>query len=171
MGQDAAVADDRDVGRVRDAYEATHARLWRAVLAFSGSREVTDDAVAEAFAQALRRGEGVRDVEAWVWRSAFAIARGELARRASSPAPLVDGAESAEAMPEPAVDLIRALLTLPEQDRELLVLVHIGGWSPTELAAIADVPASTVRVRLHRANRRARALFGEGRGGDEEEEG
>ena len=150
------MAGEPIVDRVRDTYAATHARLWRAVLAFSGSRDITDDAVAEAFTQVLRRGDDVRDVEAWVWRSAFAIARGELARR-PAPGPVADAV--GEPMPEPAVDLIRALLTLPVADRELLVLVHIGGWSPTELAAITGTPASTVRVRLHRANRRARALF------------
>ena len=37
-------------------YREHGARLWRAVLLASGSREVADDAVAEAFAQALRRG-------------------------------------------------------------------------------------------------------------------
>ena len=157
MGQDAAVAEETNVDRVRGAYEATHARLWRAVLAFSGSREVTDDAVAEAFAQVLRRGDEVRDVEAWVWRSAFAIARGELAHRSfGGPAPAV---EVGEPMPEPAVDLMRALGRLPAGDRELLVLVHIGGWAPSELAEITGTSASTVRVRLHRANKRARAIF------------
>lgn len=148
------------VDRVRAAYEGTHARLWRAVLAFTGSRELTDDAVAEAFAQALRRGDDVRDVEAWVWRSAFAIARGELARRGSDSAASHDlGAP----MPEPAVDLMRRLRSLPPGDRELIVLCHIGGWTPTELAEITRTPASTIRVRLHRANRRARPLFEEDR--------
>lgn len=150
------MAGEPTVERVRAAYESTHARLWRAVLAFTGSREITDDAVAEAFAQALRRGEAVRDVEAWVWRSAFAIARGELARQ---PHVLHDGVEAGQPMPEPAVDLMRRLRALPVADRELLVLCHIGGWTPTELAEITTTPASTVRVRLHRANRRARALF------------
>ena len=36
--------------RVREAYEAVHAPLWRAVLAYSGSADVADEAVAEAFA-------------------------------------------------------------------------------------------------------------------------
>jgi RNA polymerase sigma-70 factor (ECF subfamily) len=157
MGQDAAVAGEPMVDRVRDAYESTHARLWRAVLAFSGSREITDDAVAEAFAQVLRRSDDVRDVEAWVWRSAFAIARGELARRSATASGIA--VEDGETMPDPAVDLIRALRTLPVGDRELLVLVHIGGWAPSELAELTGTPAATVRVRLHRANKRARTIF------------
>ena len=56
-------------------------RLWRAVLAFAGDPEVASDAVAEAFAQALRRGEAIRNPKRWVWRAAFRIAAGELAAR------------------------------------------------------------------------------------------
>ena len=67
--------------RVRAVYETDHARLWRSIYAFGGSRDVADEATAEAFAQALRRGDEIRNVAAWVWRSAFAIARGELQRR------------------------------------------------------------------------------------------
>ena len=54
-----------------------------------------------------------------------------------------------------------ALARLAPRDRELIVLCHIGGWTPTELAQIAGLPASTIRVRLHRATRRARDLFTE----------
>jgi len=63
-------------------------RLWRAVLAYSGDPEVASDAVAEAFAQALRRGDAIRDLEAWLWRATFRIAAGDLAdrrRRATPP--------------------------------------------------------------------------------------
>jgi RNA polymerase sigma factor (sigma-70 family) len=156
VGKDAAVAEDDVIERVREAYEATHARLWQSVLAFAGSADVADEAVAEAFAQALRRGDAILDVEAWVWRAAFKIARGELALRSRDASA---GEEVGRPMPESAVDLIRALQALPAADRELLVLCHFAGWTPTELAAIAGVPASTVRVRLHRATVRARHLF------------
>ncbi|HJS26677.1 MAG TPA: hypothetical protein VJ913_06090, partial [Actinomycetota bacterium] len=59
--------------------------MWRAVLAFAGDPEVASDAVAEAFAQVLRRGEDVRDPEGWVWRAAFRIASGELKERRKRP--------------------------------------------------------------------------------------
>ena len=49
--------------------------------AYTGDAELASDAEAEAFAQALRRGEAVDDVAAWVWRSAFRIASGLLATR------------------------------------------------------------------------------------------
>jgi DNA-directed RNA polymerase specialized sigma24 family protein len=41
--------------------------MWQAVLAFAGDPEVASDAVAEAFAQALRRGDAIRSPERWLW--------------------------------------------------------------------------------------------------------
>jgi DNA-directed RNA polymerase specialized sigma24 family protein len=65
-------------------YREDGARLWRALVAFSGDREVASDAVAEAFAQALGRGEELHHPQRWVWRAAFRIAAGELRDRRGS---------------------------------------------------------------------------------------
>ena len=62
-------------------YREHGSRMWRALLAFAGDPEVASDAVAEAFAQALRRGSEIRDPERWVWRAAFRIAAGALKER------------------------------------------------------------------------------------------
>lgn len=142
--------------RVRSVYHSIHARLWRSIFGFSGSADVADEAVAEAFAQALRRGDEIRDVEAWVWRAAFAVARGELARRQTHDLPLPEGAVE---LGEPAFDLVAALAKLSDADRELLVLCHVAGYSPTELAHLLGLRASAVRVRLLRARRRAQPLL------------
>jgi RNA polymerase sigma-70 factor (ECF subfamily) len=147
--QDAAVGDDRVRDSLRATYESIHARLWRAILAFSGSREIADEAVAEAFAQALARGTAVRDPDAWIWRAAFAIARGELGRRRSEP-PSSPVAEP-EPMPELTVDLLAALATLSETDRQIVVLRHVGGYSAPEIARLTASTGGAVRVRLHRA--------------------
>jgi RNA polymerase sigma-70 factor (ECF subfamily) len=159
VSQDAVVEREPTAARVAEAYASTHAKLWRAVLAFSGSRDITDDAVAEAFAQALRRGDEIRDVVAWVWRAAFALARGHLAdRSATPPVAQLPAAMEADAA-QRVVELIAVLGELDDRDRELLVLHHVGGWTPTELSRISGTPAATVRVRLHRAHQRARELF------------
>src|SRR5215217_8199313 len=72
------------VSRVETAYRSIHPVLWRALLAYTGDREMASDAESEAFAQVLRRGDDVVDVASWVWRSAFAIAGGLLQRRATA---------------------------------------------------------------------------------------
>jgi len=161
VGQHAVVSGDQGTERVATAYAETHTRLWRSILAFTGSREIADDAVAEAFAQVLRRGDEVHDVVAWVWRAAYAIARGQLAERPRADAPPDLPAELDDRAAERVVELVEALARLAPRDRELLVLCHVAGWTPTELARITGLPASTVRVRLHRATRRARDVFTE----------
>jgi DNA-directed RNA polymerase specialized sigma24 family protein len=69
--QDALVTAASGLERL---YREDGARLWRALMAFSGDREVASDAVAESFAQALGRGDDLRDPQRWVWRAAFRIA-------------------------------------------------------------------------------------------------
>lgn len=155
---------DLAVERVRRVYEADHERLWRSLFAFCGSRPLADDAVAEAFAQALRRGEQIDDVAAWVWKSAFAIARGELKRRGRTIGEPPGDRRSAAIADEPHDDgdiqhLLQRLAALSHDDRELIVLCHVGGWKPRELAPVLGIPAGTLRVRLHRATARAREIL------------
>jgi RNA polymerase sigma-70 factor, ECF subfamily len=133
--QDAAVETDARGERVRQAYEAVHAPLWRAVLACSGSADVADDAVAEAFAQLLRRGDGVDDAAAWAWRSVFRIAAGELQRRRLS---AVSGEvpDVGVSLPEPAIDLIAALRHLTDQQRACVVLCDLAGHDAPSAARL-----------------------------------
>lgn len=152
---------DLAVERVRRVYEADHARLWRSLFALSGSRPLADDAVAEAFAQALRRGDRIDDVAAWVWKSAFAIARGELKQRQRTTVDPLGDQRSAAALGDDhdIQHLLQRLSTLSHDDRELIVLCHVGGWKPRELASVLGIPAGTLRVRLHRATTRAREIL------------
>ena len=143
-----------------DAFEEvyrTHAdRLWRAVLAFAGDREIASDAVAEAFAQALRRGRAIRDPASWVWRTAFRVAAGELKDRRRIAG---DVLEAAYDPPEPVADLISSLRTLSPKQRGAIVLFHYAGYSVSEVATILGSTGPAVRVHLHRARRRLRELL------------
>ncbi len=144
--------------RVRAVYVDQHVRLRRALFAFTRSREIAEEAEAEAFAQVLRRGDDVRDVAAWVWKAAFAIARGELQRRGPAP---VAGDEHDPAAPPPdgLTRQLEALARMSDADRELIVLCHVAGWAPGELAGMLGISPGAVRVRLHRATREARELL------------
>jgi RNA polymerase sigma-70 factor, ECF subfamily len=142
--------------RLEAVYRDHGARLWRAVLLATGSPEVADDAVAEAFAQALRRGRALRDPAAWVWRAAFRIAAGELKeRRRVEPFEV----EPVTGMPRSFVDLWRALATLPMKQRASVVLADYAGWSHREIAAAIGSSVSAVGVHVHRGRRRLRDLL------------
>jgi RNA polymerase sigma-70 factor (ECF subfamily) len=172
--------DGQALNRLREAYDRSHARLWRALRAWSGSRDVADEATAEAFAQAARRIDALRDVDAWVWRAGFRIAAGELHQRRRRPAPSGDvidllavagqapHARGRTRRPAPGddsdlpaigIDLVRALGQLTEQQRACVVLRDVAGLSSPEIAAVLGTTAGTVRVQLFRSRRTLRHLL------------
>jgi RNA polymerase sigma-70 factor, ECF subfamily len=149
------------VGRVEEIerlYRERGDRLWWALLAFTGNREVTNDAMAEAFAQALKGGDRIRAPERWVTRAAFRIAAGELkARRRELPLSRDDTYE----MPEPARELYEALRTLPKKQRASVTLHYLGDYPVREIAAIIRSTPAAVRVHLSQGRTRLRDLLKE----------
>ena len=80
----------------------------------------------------------IDDVGRWVWRTAFRIAAGLLAdRRLHAPLDEVGGQEpSADVMvPDDVVALRRRATQLADDDRRIVVLSLVGGWSAAEVAA------------------------------------
>lgn len=64
--------------------------------------------------------------------------------------------------PESAVgriDLLTALLSLPEKDQEVLRLVAWEGLSVTDAAVVLGCGQAAARIRLHRARRRLKAAM------------
>lgn len=178
-GADDALGPDREpmtdwAGVVRGVYQDVSANLWRAVVAWSGSTDVADEAVAEGFAQLLRRGSSgsaatVREPAAWVWRASFRLAAGDLQRRRGEAARSVAQGRDEDAatrlmgpvdrLPDEAIDLVEALAQLSDQQRRCVVLVDVAGHTAPSAAAVLDTSAATVRVQLMRARRRMRALL------------
>jgi len=143
-------------GGLEGLYRNVGARLWRAVVMYTGDREVASDAVAEAFAQALRRGEAIRDPRRWVWRAAFNIAAGELKRRRRKP--VLDQRESA---PDPELPILlrEALAVLSPKQRAAVILHHYAGYPVRDVARIIGSTSSAVGVHLHRGRERLRRLL------------
>ena len=47
------------------------AKLWRALLQLTGDPDIASDALTEAFAQAMARGDAIREPDRWIWRASF----------------------------------------------------------------------------------------------------
>jgi len=138
-----------DQDRVEAVFRSVHHRLWRSLLLFTGDAELASDAVAEAFAQVLRRGAAVDDVEAWVWRSAFRIAGGLVAERSgSSGLGPVDGSMP---LTGSLAEFLALLGDLSPQQRACVALRYVGGYTSPEIGELLGTSAGTVRVHLHRA--------------------
>jgi len=133
-------------------------RLWRAVSAYAGDPEIANDAVAEAFAQALSRSSEIREPLPWLWRTAFRIATKELRRRRRRhPVPVLGSYE----MPEPLVETLRALRQLPARQRAAVVLHDYADRPTNEVAEILGVAPATVRVHLSHGRARLREILKE----------
>lgn len=59
-------------------------------------------------------------------------------------------------------DLLQALVVLPEQQREVVLLVGLEGMSYLEAARILDVPIGTIMSRLSRGREALRQLMTQG---------
>jgi len=153
--QDASVTA-ADLKGLEQVYREQSARLWRALVAYTGNREIADDALAEAFAQAAGRGGALRSPERWVWVAAFRVAAGELKTREPRGGGLEPPA-SAEA--SEAVELVEALKRLPPKQRAVLVLHYYGDYKSREIALIVGSTAATVRVHLSAGRKQLRALL------------
>ena len=60
-----------------------------------------------------------------------------------------------------ASDVLGAINTLSERDRELVMLTAWEGLTPTEAATVLGLKPTAARVRLHRARARLREMIGE----------
>lgn len=147
--------DERDLEAV---YRREGEGLWRALVLATGNPEVASDAVAEAYAQALRRGDALDNPAAWVRHTAFRIAAGEMKRiRALEPLP----AEISSEVPEAFSDLWRALASLSQHQRTAVVLADYAGHSHRDIARILGSSVAAVGVHVHRGRKHLRALLEE----------
>jgi RNA polymerase sigma-70 factor, ECF subfamily len=132
-------------------------RLWRALLAFAGDPDVASDSVAEAFAQALRRGDALHNQQAWVWRAGFRIAAGELKKRRSTTSRIPDLGYLDH---EVDTDLIDALAQLPAKQRAAVVLFYYADASIREIARRTGTSQLAVRANLSRGRMRLKQILG-----------
>jgi len=144
--------------RIEALYRARGTSLHRSVLLYSGDRDIAADAVAEAFAQAIRRGDAVVEPDRWVTKAAFRIAAGELQRRRRHSYPLRD--ETYE-LTETTGSLVVALAMLSPKQRAAAVLHFRDGYTLAEVAELIGSTPSAVGVHLHRARKRLHELLGD----------
>jgi len=153
------------------AFEHLYARFSPAVyglcLRLTGHPPTAEDCTQETFVaawRALDRFERRSLFSTWLQRIAIHMV---LARRrglrvrfevAEPPAGMPDVADPGAGAPP--IDLERAIATLPEGARHVLVLVCIYGFSHGEAAQALGVAEGTCKAQLHRARKLLSAALG-----------
>ena len=143
-------------------------QLRRYARALTGDAWAADDLVQDTLERACDRWQLWRagsDLRAWLFtlmHNLFIDGVRRAMRQAGQRVAL-DDAESEliapSGPPDQALDLQRCLLRLPEEQREVLLLVTLQDLTYEEVARITGTPIGTVMSRLSRARSRLRELM------------
>ena len=147
-----------DAVEIERLYKEHGGRLWRALLAYTGDRDLASDAAAEAFARALKAADQILDPAAWVWRVAFRVATADLRdpdRRVQ--ALLTDPYE----LDDRPLGVVLAMQQLSGRQRAAFVLYYFDDRTTEQVAELLGMAPATVAVHLHRARRRLRTILGD----------
>jgi len=149
-------------------FESTRPDLLRFAHWLARDRAIAEDIVQEALLRAWRSRDALKDhtaARSWL----LTIVRREHARlyerKRLELVTLDDGIEP-EGMPSPPgpdselESLHRAILKLPLEYREPLIMQVLGGFSTTEIAQELSLSSTAVLTRLFRARNKLRTLYG-----------
>ncbi|HET7608152.1 MAG TPA: RNA polymerase sigma factor [Gammaproteobacteria bacterium] len=151
-------------------FERHHTRVYGYCLRMTGNRATAEDLVQDVFMKMLKyKATFKEDSELVPWM--FGIARNSclahLKRRAVDHLPATQATEEAaaeeaheELRDERQSELVRqALLKLPAERREVLVLSRYEYKSYDEIARVLDCSVGAVKVRAHRAMKQLREIY------------
>jgi RNA polymerase sigma-70 factor, ECF subfamily len=153
----------------RELLEAQIPRMRRYAIALTRNEDRADDLVHDALVRALAKQhlwEPGTDLRAWLFTILHNLRVNDV-RRGVREGTAVD----IEHMPEVAAptdpsarltltELDRAIGRIPEDQRQVILLVGLEGMSYEDAAAVVGVPVGTVRSRLSRGRDALRAAMG-----------
>lgn len=165
-------AQTGDVGAFERLYHAHAARVFGLALRLTGNRQEATDLTQDVFVHAWQRLTTFRGDAAfasWLHRitvnSLFMRVRGEQRRtarvRGHADAEDRDDGGDADSIVarartvdvDQAVDLERAIATLPPGARRVFILYDVLGYRHEEIAQLTGLAEGTLRAQLHRARR------------------
>jgi len=149
-------------------FERHHARVYGYCLRMTGNRAAAEDLVQDVFMKMLKYKATFKDdseLVPWMYGIARNACLGYLRRRALDHLPAGDTEQAAEPAAEDSHDerqselVRRALLRLPAERREVLVLSRYEYKSYDEIARVQGCSVGAVKVRVHRAMKQLREIY------------
>ena len=163
---------DGDKEAFAELYRRRHGNVYRFALYMTGRPEIADDVAQETFMALINNRAAFDETKGAVKPFLLGVARNQVLRRLRQDRPMVPVDEHHEEIDnnvarrhfshsivrKEEIDAVRkAVLSLPEHYREVVILCELQEMSYAETAHIMNCAVGTVRSRLHRA----RALLAE----------
>lgn len=146
--------------------EAEHAKAEAFCRKLAGNREDGDDLYQDAVLTAMRKVRSLRDPNAfrpWLYRIMVNTFKNRVQgpwwrRRVALTPELSDARVSADPSEAYAARrwLVRGFTALKPEDRALITLFELEGWTIDELAKLKRRPTGTIKARLARARKKMR---------------
>lgn len=143
------------------SFDAYGDAIFRFCLVKVSNRELAEDFTQEVFMrywQALRDGKVMTNTRSFLYTIANNLAKDWYKKRKSESldARMDGGFELADPGPSPHIDAeyreaLLKITDMDDEDREILMLRHVEGWEPKDIAEMLNVSANVVSVRLNRA--------------------
>lgn len=160
-----------DVRPLGELFERHHTKIYHFCHRMTGNDATSQDLVQEVFMRVLKYRATFREDSSfrpWLYRTARNACIDHFRRRKRDPLPTDD-------LPEPASDgpsvaerlelgedvgrLRRALLHLPLDKREVLIMSRFEFRKHSEIAELLDCSVGAVKVRVHRALKQLREIY------------
>jgi RNA polymerase sigma-70 factor (ECF subfamily) len=157
-----------DPEAARLLYDRHASRVYAVARRLTGDESLAEDCAQETWMRAFHALESYRgDARFSTWLHRIAInsalgARRQRGRREERETPLHESlpAHRREGIPLLRIRLERALRTLPERMRQVLVLHDIEGFTHQEIGELLGIDAGTSKSQLFRARARMRERLG-----------
>lgn len=167
LAEQAVLARDGDAAAFGQLYDAVAADLYRMALYTLGNPHDAEDAVSDTFLEAYRGIRNLREPGAfrsWIFRilsfrckrqiSQYILHRGEIDLDR-----YFETEETAREDSTARAELAEALSRLSVEEREILLLAVLEGYTMREIASMLDIPQGTVSSKLHRTLKKLRKQF------------
>jgi RNA polymerase sigma factor (sigma-70 family) len=166
-----AAVRDGELGQLGVLFERHHVGLFNFFLRLTGNRQLSDDLVQEAFIRILKYRKSFRppsEFRPWFYRLARNAAAAHFRKHGRDRLPAGEPEERTCASPLALAELERAenarllraaLLRLPYERREVLLLSRFGELRYDQIAELLGCSAGAVKLRVHRAVRQLREVF------------
>ena len=160
-----------DVGQMGTLFERHHARIYNFCHRMTGSQAVSEDLVQESFMRALKYSKTFRgdaDFLPWLYRLARNVCNDHFQKNQRFPVTGEDLPERPTAEPDALASaqqreeiclLRQALLRLPVERREVLILSRFEFRNYEEIAQLLGCSVGAVKVRVHRAMNQLRETY------------
>jgi len=160
-----------DVRQLGALFERHHVALYEFLYRTTGDRHAAEDLVQDVFVRILKYRHTYRESSpflTWMYRIARNARADYFRGRRYRVIELADVDEPTTGDPSAsdqlewgtqAALLRRALMCLPDEKRELIVLARYQQMPHAQIAQLLDIEVGAVKVRVHRALRQLRKLF------------